>query len=395
MESYLKKYKFVFRTVGPVFVGSGQELQKKEYIFDGKKVKIIDVDKMLGFFCKDERLMKGYEKLVLTDRSDNLQKFFKEYGVGEDVYKAWILKEYNVRGSSFNGEKINTFVRDAQGKVYIPGSSLKGMLRTIILLYHICHADEGYRKAVGKRISDIMLDKGLNKDKLNQSLDEVDMDMNIEFLHRKDLTGGEEDIKNAVNSIMRGLRVCDSKLELDRKMGLYKKYDVSTNGKGHNIPLVRECINPSVEIEMEIAIDSTIFPYTENELLKMIEEFGKYYWEKFEKKFQKEKTVGYPSRLNRQIRNYTGGPRIFLGGGVGFVSKTDIYALFDEEKAVQITGKILDIMDRDSKDREEGEKKDKKHREDYKISPRVLKCVEIGNGRFEMGECKVISIKEI
>ena len=129
--------------------------------------------------------------------------------------------------------------------------------------------------------------------------------------------------------------------------------------------------------------------------MKMIEEFGKYYWEKFEKKFQKEKTVGYPSRLNRQIRNYTGGPRIFLGGGVGFVSKTDIYALFDEEKAVQITGKILDIMDRDSKDREEGEKKDKKHREDYKISPRVLKCVEIGNGRFEMGECKVISIKEI
>lgn len=240
-----------------------------------------------------------------------------------------------------------------------------------------------------------MLDKGLNKDKLNQSLDEVDMDMNIEFLHCKDLTGGEEEIKNAVNSIMRGLRVCDSKLELDRKMGLYKKYDVSTNGKGHNIPLVRECINPSVEIEMEIAIDSTIFPYTENELLKMIEEFGKYYWEKFEKKFQKEKTVGYPSRLNRQIRNYTGGPRIFLGGGVGFVSKTDIYALFDEEKAVQITGKILDIMDRDSKDREEGEKKDKKHREDYKISPRVLKCVEIGNGRFEMGECKVISIKEI
>ena len=156
MESYLKKYKFVFRTVGPVFVGSGQELQKKEYIFDGKKVKIIDVDKMLGFFCKDERLMKGYEKLVLTDRSDNLQKFFKEYGVGEDVYKAWILKEYNVRGSSFNGEKINTFVRDAQGKVYIPGSSLKGMLRTIILLYHICHADEGYRKAVGKRIRDLI-----------------------------------------------------------------------------------------------------------------------------------------------------------------------------------------------------------------------------------------------
>ena len=56
MESYLKKYKFVFNTVGPVFVGSGQNLKKKEYIFDEKKgrVKIIDVNKMLGFICKDK-----------------------------------------------------------------------------------------------------------------------------------------------------------------------------------------------------------------------------------------------------------------------------------------------------------------------------------------------------
>ena len=46
MESYLKKYKFVFNTVGPVFVGSGQNFKKKEYIFDEKKgrVKIIDVN---------------------------------------------------------------------------------------------------------------------------------------------------------------------------------------------------------------------------------------------------------------------------------------------------------------------------------------------------------------
>lgn len=29
MESYLKKYKFVFNTVGPVFVGSGQNLKKR------------------------------------------------------------------------------------------------------------------------------------------------------------------------------------------------------------------------------------------------------------------------------------------------------------------------------------------------------------------------------
>jgi len=382
MESYLKKYKFVFNTVGPVFVGSGQNLKKKEYIFDEKKgrVKIIDVNKMLGFICKDKNLMRDYEKLMMSgDKSDDLQSFFNDHKISEKDYKNGILRECNVKGN-FNGEDINTFVRDGRGEAYIPGSSLKGMFRTVILSYLIRHADEAYKNEMRARVSEDFSD---------EHLDEVDKAMSVKFLHSK-LT--DSDRKDMVNSIMRGLIISDSKKIADKNMALYKKFDMSVKGEGHSLNLVRECVDFKVKIETTITIDTTIFPYTKDELFKMFEEFTQYYKEILEDKFK-----GCP-------KHSVSNKRFFLGGGAGFISKTDLYALFDEKKAIEITGRILD-----------SKFQNKEHLSDAKvhgISPRILKCVEIkGNKptnvsrgrmtqsrnseRYQMGECEVVSMVEI
>ena len=385
MESYLKKYKFVFNTVGPVFIGSGQNLKKKEYIFDEKKgrVKIIDVNKMLGFICKDKNLMRDYEKLMMSgDKSDGLQSFFDDHKISEKEYKNWVLRECNVKGN-FNGEDINTFVRDGRGEAYIPGSSLKGMFRTVILSYLIRHADEEYKNEMRARVTEDFSD---------EHLDEVDKVMSVKFLHSK-LT--DSDRKDMVNSIMRGLIISDSKKIADKNMALYKKFDMSVKGEGHSLNLVRECVDFKVKIETTITIDTTIFPYTKDELFKMFEEFTQYYKEILEDKFK-----GCP-------KHSVSNKRFFLGGGAGFISKTDLYALFDEKKAIEITGRILD-----------SKFQNKEHLSDAKvhgISPRILKCVEIKGSkptnvsrgrmtqsrnsssieRYQMGECEVVSMVEI
>lgn len=385
MESYLKKYKFVFNTVGPVFIGSGQNLKKKEYIFDENKgrVKIIDVNKMLSFICKDKNLMRDYEKLMMSgDKKDDLQSFFNDHKISEKDYKNWILRECNVKGN-FKGEDINTFVRDGRGEAYIPGSSLKGMFRTVILSYLIRHADEEYKNEMRARVTEDFSD---------EHLDEVDKVMSVKFLHSK-LT--DSDRKDMVNSIMRGLIISDSKKIADKNMALYKKFDMSVKGEGHSLNLVRECVDFKVKIETTITIDTTIFPYSKDDLFKMFEEFTQYYKEILEDKFK-----GCP-------KHSVSNKRFFLGGGAGFISKTDLYALFDEKKAIEITGRILD-----------SKFQNKEHLSDAKvhgISPRILKCVEIkGNKptnvsrgrmtqsrnsssieRYQMGECEVVSMVEI
>lgn len=385
MESYLKKYKFVFNTVGPVFIGSGQNLKKKEYIFDENKgrVKIIDVNKMLGFICKDKNLMRDYEKLMMSgDKNDDLQSFFNDHKISEKDYKNWILRECNVKGN-FNGEDINTFVRDGRGEAYIPGSSLKGMFRTVILSYLIRHADEEYKNEMRARVAEDFSDK---------HLDEVDKAMSVKFLHSKLTDSDREDM---VNSIMRGLIISDSKKIADKNMALYRKFDISVKGEGHSLNLVRECVDFKVKIETTITIDTTIFPYSKDELFKMFEEFTQYYKEILEKKF-----TGCP-------KHSVSNKRFFLGGGAGFISKTDLYALFDEKKAIEITGRILD-----------SKFQNKEHLSDAKvhgISPRILKCVgikvnkptNVSRGRmtqsrnspsielYQMGECEVVSMVEI
>ena len=44
MSSFLQHYKLVLHTEGPVFVGSGKELNKKEYLLDRYKKEILVFD---------------------------------------------------------------------------------------------------------------------------------------------------------------------------------------------------------------------------------------------------------------------------------------------------------------------------------------------------------------
>lgn len=46
MTSFLKKYNIELKTVGPVFIGSGKETNKKEAIFNNDSVIIVDAKKM-------------------------------------------------------------------------------------------------------------------------------------------------------------------------------------------------------------------------------------------------------------------------------------------------------------------------------------------------------------
>ena len=378
MESYLKKYRFVFNTVGPVFIGSGQNLQKKEYIFDKNKgrVKIIDINKMFGFICKDKNLMRDYEKLMMSgDKNDDLQHFFDVHKISEKEYKNWILRECDVK-CNFDREEINTFVRNGRGEAYIPGSSLKGMFRTVILTYLIRHADEAYKNEMRAKVLEDLSNKNLSK---------VDKEMSVKFLHSNLVDSSRE---NMVNSIMRGLIISDSKQIDNKDMALYRKFDMS-------VDVVRECVSCKVEIETTITIDTSIFPYGNDELLKMFVEFTDYYQKTLEEKF------------TRCPKHSDSNKRFFLGGGVGFISKTDLYALFNEEKAIEVVGRILD-----SRFRKKGHLSDG---EIHRISPRRLKCVEIGKEEsenmsvegmphmdtfsdieyYQMGECKVVSMVEI
>lgn len=77
MESYLKHYKMKLKTLAPLYIGSGKEVTKKQYIFANNKIYVIDVPKFLKFIA-DKNLTDKYMTFCkMMIRELNLRIFLK------------------------------------------------------------------------------------------------------------------------------------------------------------------------------------------------------------------------------------------------------------------------------------------------------------------------------
>ena len=147
MESYLYRSYIEFQTLSPVFIGGGRELNKKEYIYDRNSgsIYLVDFRKMCEGL-QARRLLDAFEEYLMEDtqtqsrqqgtfRNRELIHFLKDNRVPETVYKNWYIGAVKVADKSMNmhsAKSIQMFMRNAANEPYVPGSSFKGMLRTVL-----------------------------------------------------------------------------------------------------------------------------------------------------------------------------------------------------------------------------------------------------------------------
>lgn len=74
MKNYLKSYRIHLKVVGPVFIGSGKELSKKEYLFlNDNQIAVMDMTK-LYFELKKINKLNSFETFML-DTNDKLESW--------------------------------------------------------------------------------------------------------------------------------------------------------------------------------------------------------------------------------------------------------------------------------------------------------------------------------
>lgn len=129
------KYKLV--TLSPIHIGSGEKISPVEYVIDSKFNRI-DMD---GLF-KDEKFNvngfiedAGFGSFYLGERYSNIAKKYVLYSLN-------ISKDAVDYIMSRNSE-IQEFIKTG-GKPYIPGSSIKGAIRTAIMWYALKNDEELY-----------------------------------------------------------------------------------------------------------------------------------------------------------------------------------------------------------------------------------------------------------
>lgn len=131
----IKHYTMKLKVISPVFIGSGQVLDKIDYYYDDDGLHILNKTKLQEFILKnnlyDEYLetVENEVEQIVTHRKgkyakDLINEFYKRYVKDKND-----LIEYSFKIKIPNRlNRINTFIKDIYNQPYIPGSSIKGAI---------------------------------------------------------------------------------------------------------------------------------------------------------------------------------------------------------------------------------------------------------------------------
>ncbi|MHB1453892.1 MAG: type III-A CRISPR-associated RAMP protein Csm5 [Saccharofermentanales bacterium] len=367
MKTHLKTYTLEIKTLSPLFIGSGESLTKKEYIYipGNDQVIIPDFPRMI-----DHLERKGLTQKFIGDfpRSRNsMHEWLKFNNIKTEDYSKFTLytvKIGNAVDEAHSLNEIQTFTKDPYLNPYIPGSSLKGYIRTALLNYRLLADKQGSEKLLSELERGDFAAKG-TKNLLRIETERAEKNL-LNRLHFKEDAPGD-----MVNSVMRGIQIADIHFPDRSSLVLCKKIDVDSEGVPKPLNIIRECVKPGTVIRSTLTIDEKILQadgLSIDQILKALDLHAAIQRNQYSKFRRPDNFVDIEAS----------GHEMFLGGGSGFIAKTILYS-FDNARAVKLTSRILD-------------KNFLKHRHNEDVnknmSPHTLKCTKFENKYYQMGRCQ-------
>ena len=364
MSRDLRTYKITLTVNGPLYIGSGKEIGKKEYIFlSNNELGIMDIGKLYAKLLK-KGLAPEFEKYMLQEDRRSLEQWLSTHRFQKSDVQECL--KYKVKYGKLSVERgkrleVREFVKDPYGMPYIPGSSLKGMLRTLFLATDIIRNPQKYQR------DKEAFSKDLASYSSNGKYPAKGM-RNIEAKRFNLLTRDEKEMHSAVNDIMSGMVVSDSYPLSTADLVLCQRIERKVDGTEKKLNVLRECIKPGSKISFDLTIDESLCAVNAGSIKDAVREFAGMYNDCFVCKF----------RGTDRIRDNM----VCLGGGVGFLSKTVIYPMYGEKEGVR---KTQEIFDKTKVPRMH------KHFQDIKlgVSPHIMKCAEYNGKSIPMGICTI------
>lgn len=377
----MRYYEFTLETIGPVHIGSGKEISKKEclYVPKEKKIYIMDEKKMIeGILALGKQ--DSFTKYLMDSRQNNLLDFVRDNMISPDKYRKWkayVLDDDNAanvgnsRSRGGGSDNVHAFMKDAYGCPYIPGSSLKGALRTII---QGCLLNNDTAKFSSER-RNVETERF---EKRTRYLSQTEKSISQRLFY----TLQRPDAKpyNAVNDCFSGIRISDSAPLSVKDLILCRKTDVLTDGTEKSLPIKRECLKPGTKITFSVEIDESLFDTDSERIIGCIDEFYDIYASAYLAAFPE--SASYAPKKGEHV--------MYLGGGAGYATKTSVYPMYDEDDIDRAVKTVQNIMVNTTSTRQKQDPHNHRYDSDrYDVSPHTLKVAVIGSKRYEMGLCRV------
>lgn len=133
-------------TLSPLHIGSGEKLTAYDFVVKDKMLTVVDINAFLSE--NPQRAEDFYQQASASGFS--LRNFLEEKELS--TYKLYSIRCHR------EPKDVHAAIKNAHGEVYIPGSSIKGALRTALACYFLSKADEETWKKIvdGERGTDII-----------------------------------------------------------------------------------------------------------------------------------------------------------------------------------------------------------------------------------------------
>lgn len=341
--------RFVLKTLSPVHIGGRtQELTPLEAVVYKGSCYVVSEPALGRTLLKENKLDKLSQEINKQGSRFNLESFLKNTQLlNEDILNG-IAAYRCATGERFTPRRLRPFIRDAYNRPFIPGSSLKGVIRTAVMYGYLKRMHdqnpEGFQRlfagGVRRKLEEFFSAEDWKrvrpwfKDATKSKMaDQIESNL----MQRYDLpVPGSPSRRGPTwqqKDIMRAIKISDTTPLAKDSLTLEEVQVISLTG-GNEVylktPIYVEVIPPGTEMEFTVTLDKHILgdfsarnrdlPFKSlHEVMSYLTEFAADIWE-----FDRNYWVGTygPGTLEMTdfYRQETAGMRLGWGSGLGGAS---------------------------------------------------------------------------
>ncbi|MBA7497674.1 hypothetical protein ES704_00402 [subsurface metagenome] len=379
----LKKWKVTFRTLSPIHIkGQRPDYGMGIIVLDNQSRigYIVDQKKWADFLMQNKRYLNEYVK----EFSDPWK--FKKEGINDFLRRRGLLNENTVKQISSGITCVgdgNSFICDGRGKYFVPGTSIKGSIRTSFL-YHFLKElknsnNENFRNNIVSKIEHKLKEYSkvksayINAKRQNnhrearikiREMDNIEKSFGEDIVENKFLNFLDDMVKKGIvkvgpnTDLLRTVKVSDSKVDEIRRENIrvicfrndgsfYFGKTKRRDGTERQISLNYECLHEDTEFTTEILLDfellNKFYPDGKmkindiSSLINIIKEFGESQWIEERNFFQKVSEIPEITEFYNQNISH---PLLRVGWGTGMLGTT-IDLLLDPPLRQRIRNEVM------------------------------------------------------
>lgn len=383
--------------LSPIHVGNGQVLKQSEYYYDSRKHKAYFLNPTKwAHFLVENHLLDEYARDIMNGQVKAIWPWLRNCGKNREfertlhelaVAAAPVYMSDVVNGKKQNLNELQVQVKTAHGVPYIPGSSIKGAIRTAIL-YHLIITEPRKYAGVWRDLCENLIRK--NKRYSNKELEKK------AFSVIPEPEGAQHRMNDSLKSVMRGIKVSDAMSDSGTlQTVIIDKKDVSKTvdkgiGKEHPIPVFRECIAPGSILRFTVAMDKDMLKPIGLSSLDQL-------WQWVRSYTQIAVSLEYRAFRNCRFQPVLDEAKqadVFLGAGTGFLTKTVLHAFQSGKENQKLLAAYFDKAFM-AKNKRTHQKEAAHHhvQRDDDITPRTLKLAFTADEVYRMGMATIREIR--